>query len=564
MIPGIQEIKSLAIKYSKKQLANMAQMGLIDPQKAVMAGMMRDRIAKEDMQPPSTTVAQDVLGMSPQPQMGMQPQPQMVQAQPQMGAPVEQPPVMAASGGLTNLPVEVQDYAGGGIVAFADGGDIDRDGQGVPRFQGGGPLMFPEDSLFGRLQRGSFFSEAAPDSLLGRLQRRYQNDPEVQKQIEEEKLRQAQAAEAASALRKSENRPQTTAAPTTTTSAPEFKDARQAPPPAPSAKREAGPAGGPRGPAAPAAPGLKRPDPAGYLPDLTGFKPEEFSARAALGLSDIGKERVDYMRLMGIDPDMYSKMIGKEEAKRGELAKRKEVAKGEALMEAGLGLIGARRGQEFQALGEAGRRGLAGLREANRELRASEEKLEDRINAFRIADQQAKQSGAEKDLAKRDSELNRVEAAQREAVKDRNTFTAEKAKLGMEGAKIRTQGELSLYNTDVQAQLERQKIAIQQQQAANQAAYYQKSLALTEARIKSMDAASQARMLKARQESDKMFEGSQEYGALIKQLKRDYGDNYLTADKAKVALQKAKDIFFAQQLEGMGALTPGYVDHSSL
>ena len=61
MIPGIQEIKSLAIKYSKKQLANMAQTGLIDPQKAVMAGMMRDRIAKEDMQPPSTTVALSLI-----------------------------------------------------------------------------------------------------------------------------------------------------------------------------------------------------------------------------------------------------------------------------------------------------------------------------------------------------------------------------------------------------------------------------------------------------------------------------------------------------------------------
>jgi hypothetical protein len=86
MIPGIQEIKALAIKYSKKQLANMAQMGLIDPQKAVMAGMMRDRIAKEDMQPPSTTVAQDVLGMGPQaqPQMGMQPQMAQGQPQPQM------------------------------------------------------------------------------------------------------------------------------------------------------------------------------------------------------------------------------------------------------------------------------------------------------------------------------------------------------------------------------------------------------------------------------------------------------------------------------------------------
>jgi hypothetical protein len=39
-IPGIQEIQALATKYSKPQLQKMAQMGLVDPTKAVMAGMM--------------------------------------------------------------------------------------------------------------------------------------------------------------------------------------------------------------------------------------------------------------------------------------------------------------------------------------------------------------------------------------------------------------------------------------------------------------------------------------------------------------------------------------------
>jgi len=46
MIRDAQEIKSLALKYSKPQLAHMAQMGLIDTQKAVLAAMMRDRTAK--------------------------------------------------------------------------------------------------------------------------------------------------------------------------------------------------------------------------------------------------------------------------------------------------------------------------------------------------------------------------------------------------------------------------------------------------------------------------------------------------------------------------------------
>ena len=135
MFKEIDVIKDLALKYSKPQLGRMAQLGMIEPQKAMMAGMMRDRIAKEDAKPPTATVAQDVLGLQP-PQQQPQPQqmgmPQMAQAQgqpqeapqPQMGMPQsEQPPMgptqMAATGGLTSISIESQDYAGGGIVAFA-------------------------------------------------------------------------------------------------------------------------------------------------------------------------------------------------------------------------------------------------------------------------------------------------------------------------------------------------------------------------------------------------------------------------------------------------------------
>lgn len=138
-VPGIHEIQALAIKYSKPQLAHMAQTGLIDTQKAVLAAMMRDRIAKEDAKPPISNVAQDALGLQP-PQMAQaapQQMPQMAQAalqqHPQMGMPAtpapEMPEQMAATGGLTSIPIPAREYAGGGIVAFADGGDTKREGQ---------------------------------------------------------------------------------------------------------------------------------------------------------------------------------------------------------------------------------------------------------------------------------------------------------------------------------------------------------------------------------------------------------------------------------------------------
>ena len=90
----IDEVRELATKYSKPDLQRMVQMGLVEPQKAVMAGMMIDRIAKSAMQPPTTTVAQDVLGMAPTAAQGQIPQ-QMPPQMPQMPL-----PQMAADGGI--------------------------------------------------------------------------------------------------------------------------------------------------------------------------------------------------------------------------------------------------------------------------------------------------------------------------------------------------------------------------------------------------------------------------------------------------------------------------------
>jgi uncharacterized protein YegP (UPF0339 family) len=130
----IDEIRKLATEYDKQKLAQMVQMGLVEPQKAVMAGMMIDRIAKSAMQPPQTTVAQDVLGMAPtanqMPPQGQMP-PEAMQGQPPQMQP---PPQMAADGGIMGmlpysdgvaaLPTNIPDYAGGGIIAFADRGAV--------------------------------------------------------------------------------------------------------------------------------------------------------------------------------------------------------------------------------------------------------------------------------------------------------------------------------------------------------------------------------------------------------------------------------------------------------
>jgi hypothetical protein len=111
-MPEMEAVKDAALKYDKKTLGRLAQLGQISATLAVMAGMMRDRIVQSEMKPSTKTVSQDVL---PADSMGIEgfSDPTAVQQ-----------PVMRRAGGLTNIPVRDNMYemAGGGIVAFQAGG----------------------------------------------------------------------------------------------------------------------------------------------------------------------------------------------------------------------------------------------------------------------------------------------------------------------------------------------------------------------------------------------------------------------------------------------------------
>ncbi len=151
---SIQAPENIAKEYAgnKQKIAQAAQMGIVDPTAAVLAGMFIDRMRSaqvmEGAQQP--TVAQQVLGggqpqgAPPAPQQGMGPPPQGMPMPPQgMGAPPQMPmapppqdmgmappPQGMAAGGLSTLPVpdamfdepDNGSYAGGGMVAFASGG----------------------------------------------------------------------------------------------------------------------------------------------------------------------------------------------------------------------------------------------------------------------------------------------------------------------------------------------------------------------------------------------------------------------------------------------------------
>ncbi len=123
----IQAPQQIATEYggNKQKIAAAAQMGLIDPTAAVLAGMFIDRMrsAAQSEQGPQQTVAQQVFN-SQRPA----PPPGPLTANPPP-APAGVPPQGAAppQGGLPSIPTSdamapQPGYGGGGLVAFAAGG----------------------------------------------------------------------------------------------------------------------------------------------------------------------------------------------------------------------------------------------------------------------------------------------------------------------------------------------------------------------------------------------------------------------------------------------------------
>lgn len=310
----IDEVRELATKYSKPDLQRMVQMGLVEPQKAVMAGMMIDRIAKSVMQPPQTTVAQDVLGMAPTAAQGQIPQ----QMPPQMPQGQMPPPQMAADGGIMGalpysdgvaaLPANLPEYAGGGIIAFADGGS-------------------PEDYV-----------------------------------------RASRQADAALATMPSEA-------------------------------------------------GLTLPG---------GFKFREYNMPSPTNIKAEMAGIREAEREAGVDTDMYKRMREEEAGRRDELKGRREEAKGEALLMAGLGLMGARRGQEFETLANVGRQAVQQYGGALKEIRENERDIKKTERELLMAEDRAKRDMSGKALGRVQAKQDKLDELQNKQT-DQYNKAAEKA-----------------------------------------------------------------------------------------------------------------------------------------
>ncbi|CAB4156428.1 hypothetical protein UFOVP1058_24 [uncultured Caudovirales phage] len=143
---SLQSPEQVAKEYggNKQKIAQAAQMGQVDPTAAVLAGMFIDRmrsaqsleqgaqptVAQQVLAPPAPASAPPAPPASGAPPMGMAPPMAPPPMAPQ--APPMAPPMGMASGGLTTLPIpddmfDEPQYGGGGIVAFAEAGEVESD-----------------------------------------------------------------------------------------------------------------------------------------------------------------------------------------------------------------------------------------------------------------------------------------------------------------------------------------------------------------------------------------------------------------------------------------------------
>jgi hypothetical protein len=406
-IPRSEEIKDLALKYSKQQLSGLAQRGEIDPMTAVMAGMMRDRIVSEEMRQsmPETTVADDVLGAAQQmgqPQGMGQPQDQFAQ----MRQPVEGQPQMAmmAEGGLASIPFDdgMFDYAGGGIVAFENGGrTLTRRG-----FRGG-VEEDPEEEIARRLTRRGLRPITEGSALVPPIAPIAPIDD---------------SAEMAKFARQAQG-----------TGVPMAPFMQQPPPP---------PGPGPVTPAAATtAPGPAASDLMTRLNKAYGVGADGALATLPTGMQDIFTERAEAERLAGVDKDFFKNEARNIVKQRDELKGDKKEAANMRLIEAGLRIMGGESPYAFVNIGKGASEALKGFADDIKDIQKTKREYDKSERELRTAEQLYARTQS-------DSALKTVEERRVRNQEQQIKFAEAQNKLALDLDKIAVQRE----SIDVQRQ----------------------------------------------------------------------------------------------------------------
>jgi hypothetical protein len=482
-IPGIQEIQALATKYSKPQLQKMAQMGLIDPTKAVMAGMMIDRIQKQNMQPPQQTVAEEVMGAPQPPQQAPQ---QMPQAAGVAGLPSNLPPQMAGGGIVAFADGgDIDEYADGGVVGYADRGLVQGD-PGIIKYvdpNWADPKRFKRrltpDEMFAFHAEELARLTAAENQAEGLDKVRIQKDI-AQLQSEMRSLRASPAARSLvnqiplpgiSGARAAEPvKPSKPATPDVDY----FKDPLGAPDYTTegfSLKEKVEPGK----PYEPSLRGMLFGYEQGKLPEITPPKkaaaepaapPEKFTSKvsekaeptvekkAEMGpprpdmfaaLRNIGIQEPEALTLdkaleeqdkayekAGVNKDLFAQIRQDSEARRGKFKDRADKAAGHALMMFGMEVFGARKGEEAATASRAGQRSLMMYMSTMDRLAEQDDKLDQYLRELTVAEDQYKRTRADSALAKVQKQQEKIDAIRLENAKLELTAMAKAAEFNVD------------------------------------------------------------------------------------------------------------------------------------
>jgi len=317
-------------------------------------------------------------------------------------------------------------------------------------------------------------------------------------------------------------------------------------------------------PEAPAASKIKR-------PELSNLSFEDYIARATpkvgtlnltkeKSLKEVGDERRKAEAAAGYDEGVFNKMIDKIEKKKGTAASEKDIAFGQFLMTTGLEVFGAREGEEFEKLGKGGQKGLLNYQEAMKDLKARQEKYDERIESLRMADLQARRTGLDSDIRRRDSLAEQAQADRRAVFQAENNA----ANAGVNAAANLTVAQqnnlMQLYNIDVQEKraqdelkLRGKELDLRGRQLDVTSNYYTGLLKAQEDRNKALGANAQAKYLGAKQKILDGMSSDPRYAAFVKDLKGRYGDNWANIPKAQTEFSNFQKMYLGQKLEAMGA-----------
>jgi hypothetical protein len=165
----------------------------------------------------------------------------------------------------------------------------------------------------------------------------------------------------------------------------------------------------------------------GNLRDISIEKPAEKT------IQSVAKEQAEADKAYGVDNTKMFEDLRNEYKKSGDdLKKRSDKATGMALMMFGVGLAGARKGQEWQTASESGQKALISYMGAMDKINDNEEKLKQRMQDLTMAENQFNRSRSDKALSEVQTNKREIKSIEMENAKLQSHAVTEGAKLTLD------------------------------------------------------------------------------------------------------------------------------------